>query len=62
MSNLKITRCTGNGQGSCTGCEKEKGWNRVWMSMLFKIDGFDGLFCADCVRKIKDKVNSDESD
>ena len=30
--------------------------------MLFKIDGFDGLFCADCVRKIKDKVNSDESD
>ena len=32
------------------------------MSMLFKIDGFDGLFCVDCVQKIKDKVNSDEND
>jgi hypothetical protein len=49
---LKITRCTGNGQGECTRCKQLKGWSREWMTFLYKIEGRDGLYCGDCVRQI----------
>ncbi len=53
MNELKITRCTGEGQGECARCKRLKGWNRVWMSMLYRIDGFDGVYCSLCVQEIK---------
>lgn len=52
MSNLKITRCQGEGQGSCKMCSDNGKWNRNWMSLLFKVEGFEGCYCSDCVKKI----------
>lgn len=49
---MKITRCTGEGQGSCKMCSDNGKWNRMWMGMLFKIDGLDGCYCGECTKKI----------
>lgn len=53
---MKITRCEGNGQGSCKGCEDRDKWNRVWTSMLYKIEGLEGCYCSNCVEKHKQKI------
>lgn len=49
---MKITKCTGEGQGSCKMCADNGKWNRVWMTLLFKIDGLDGCYCSECTKKI----------
>ena len=54
MSNLIITQCKGEGQGSCKMCSDNGIWNRYWMSMLYKIEGYEGCYCSDCVRKIRE--------
>lgn len=59
MSNLKITRCQGEGQGSCKMCSDNGKWNRNWMSLLFKVEGFEGCYCSDCVEKI---LNSEKNE
>lgn len=53
MSDLKITKCTGEGQGSCKRCNDYGIWNRHWMSMLYKIEGYEGCYCSECVKEIK---------
>ena len=55
MNELKITQCSGNGQGVCKRCEDNGIWNRHWMTMLYKIEGFDGCYCPDCVKAIREK-------
>lgn len=55
MNNLKITRCSGNGQGSCKRCEDNGIWNRHWMTFLYEIEGFDGCYCPKCVEAIKEE-------
>lgn len=50
---MKITSCKGGGQGSCKLCEDYGKWNTVWMSQLYKIEGYEGCYCADCVNVIK---------
>lgn len=52
MSKLKITKCKGEGQGSCKRCDDHGIWNRHWMSMLYKIEGYEGCYCPYCVREI----------
>ena len=52
MSNLKITQCKGEGQGSCKRCSDNGKWNRNWMCFLYKIEGLDGCYCSECVKKI----------
>ncbi len=52
MSNIKITRCKGEGQGSCKRCDDHGILNRHWMSMLCKIEGYEGCYCPYCVREI----------
>lgn len=52
---MKITRCQGNGQGSCKRCEQEGRWNRVWTTMLHEIEGYEFVYCSDCVKKIKEE-------
>lgn len=53
---LKVTRCTGEGQGSCKRCTDNGKWNRTWMCFLNKIEGYDGCYCNECTKKIlKDK-------
>lgn len=42
----EIKRGTGNGQGSCYGCEQKK-WNRSWVNLLYEYE--DKLWCEDCL-------------
>ena len=50
---MKITRCQGEGQGSCKRCKDSGKWNRSWMCFLYKINGLDGCYCKECVEAIK---------
>ena len=52
MSNLKITRCTGEGMGSCKMCNDNGNWNASWMCFLYEIEGLEGCYCSDCVKEI----------
>ena len=45
MSEIKIG--TGNGQGSCYGCEQKGKWNRSWVNLLYEYE--DKLWCEDCL-------------
>ena len=51
---MKITKCTGEGQGSCKSCSDNGKWNRTWMCFLYKIEGYEGCYCRDCVKEIQD--------
>lgn len=53
---MAITKCEGEGQGSCKRCDQLGIWNRRWMTMLYKVDGVDGCYCYDCARKIHAKL------
>ena len=53
MNQLKVTRCVGEGQGSCKRCSDSGKWNRMWCCFLYKIDGYEGCYCADCVKEIQ---------
>lgn len=55
MSNLKITQCKGEGQGSCKRCLDNGKWNRTWMCFLYKIEGYEGCYCSECVKKIMEE-------
>lgn len=49
---MKVTKCKGEGQGSCKKCSDEGRWNRTWMCFLYEIEGLKGCYCSDCVKKI----------
>lgn len=53
---MKVTQCKGEGQGSCKRCFDKGKWNRMWMWSLYKIEGYEGCYCADCVKAIKAEV------
>lgn len=58
---MKITKCTGEGQGSCKRCSDKGKWNRVWSCFLYKIEGYEGCYCSDCVKEIqKQEENNNE--
>ena len=44
---IKITQCTGEGQGSCKMCSDNGKRNRTWMCFLYKIEGYDGCYCEE---------------
>lgn len=52
MKDIKVTECKGNGQGSCKRCSERGIWNRVWMCFLYKIEGYEGCYCLDCMKEI----------
>lgn len=56
MKELKVTQCQGEGQGECKRCKEIKGWNRMWTCFLYRIDGYDGVYCRDCVKAIREEV------
>ena len=58
MTKLKITQCTGDGQGSCKRCSDNGKWNRNWMSLLYKIEGREGCYCSDCIEEIQKESES----
>lgn len=49
---VKVYGCIGEGQGECKRCALVRGFNRNWLCMLYKIDGYNGLYCSDCMRFI----------
>lgn len=49
---VKVTKCEGEGQGSCKKCSDDGKWNRNWMCFLYHIEGYEGCYCSDCVKKI----------
>lgn len=53
---MKVTQCTGEGQGSCKRCLEKGKWNINWMCFLYKIEGYDGCYCSDCVKEIRKEV------
>lgn len=53
---MKITQCKEEGQGSCKRCSDRGKWNRAWMSFLYRIEGYEGCYCRDCVREIKEEA------
>ena len=59
---MKITKCTGEGQGSCKRCSDRGKWNRMWCCFLYKIEGYEGCYCSDCVKEIMEEVSLDEND
>lgn len=62
---MKVTRCTGEGHGSCKRCSDKGKWNITWMCFLYNVEGYDGCYCEDCVKEIKaeevllDETNTD---
>ena len=56
----KITRCTGEGQGSCKRCNDNGKWNRAWMCFLNQIEGYDGCYCDSCTKEIMKETNTND--
>ena len=52
MSKRKVTRCEGEGQGSCKRCNDMGIRNRKWMALLSHIEGYEGCYCSKCVKEI----------
>ena len=48
-----VTKCKGEGHGSCKRCFDNGKWNRMWMCFLYKIEGYEGCYCNDCVKEIQ---------
>lgn len=46
-------------QGSCKRCTDKGKWNRSWMPFLYKIEGYEGCYCAECVEEIKAGVENE---
>lgn len=55
---MKVTQCTGEGMGSCKRCSDNGKWNMNWMCFLYKIEGYEGCYCSDCVKEIKAEAES----
>ena len=57
---MKVTQCKGEGQGQCKRCTDNGKWNRAWMCFLYKIDGLEGCYCRECVKKLQEGAVKDE--
>ena len=53
MKELKVTPCSGEGLGSCKRCSDKGIWNRNWMCLLSRVEGYEGCYCTACVKEIK---------
>ncbi len=49
---INYERCKGNGFGSCKRCLDNGKWSHLWMEFLYKIEGYDGCYCYDCLKLI----------
>lgn len=56
---IKYEQCSGEGQGDCALCEKEGRFAGNWMCFLYRLEGYDGIYCWDCVQKIQKGVDKD---
>ena len=49
---MKVTRCKGEGHGSCKRCTDNGKRKITWMFFLFRIEGYEGCYCHECVKEI----------
>lgn len=52
MFDLKVSQADGEGLGSCKMCSDNGKWNRTWMRFLYRVEGYSGCYCSDCVKKM----------
>lgn len=57
---MRVTKCTGEGHGSCERCFGRGKWNRNWMCFLYKVEGYEGYYCEECVKEIKAEAEVQE--
>lgn len=50
---MRVIQCQGERQGYCKRCYDNGKWNRHWMCFLYKVEGFDGCYCRDCVKEMQ---------
>ena len=51
---MQITKCKGEGQGSCKRCSDNGIWNIHWTCFLYKVEGLEGCYCEKCVKEMRD--------
>lgn len=57
---MYVTKCDGDGQGLCKRCLDNGKRNPMWMCFLYKIEGYEGCYCHDCVKAIlKDRMEQE---
>lgn len=52
-----MKKCSGEGQGSCKRCEANGIWNRMWMCLLYTVDGYEGTYCYECAKVLEAKTS-----
>jgi hypothetical protein len=55
-----VTKCKGEGHGSCRRCTDNGKWNIAWMCFLYKIEGYEGCYCRECVKEIEKESEDTE--
>lgn len=51
MKNLRIRSHNGEGQGKCKMCA-DNGRPSIHGCFLYEVEGYEGCYCCDCVKKI----------
>ena len=62
MAKLKITKCSGECQGSCKRCFQKGIWNRNWMCFLYRVEGLEGCYCEECAKFLASSADESEDD
>ena len=55
---MRFVKCDGEGHGSCKRCLDKGKWNMMWACFLYKIEGYDGVYCEDCLKEIQAEKES----
>lgn len=50
-----MEKCSGEGQGTCKRCKDNGIWNSNWMSFLYKVDGYEGIYCYECAKYLEEQ-------
>lgn len=60
MKTLKVTKCKGDGQGECRRCKELTGFGLNWTSFLYRVEGYDGLYCGSCVKALEQEAKDEK--
>ncbi len=62
LSGYPVIRCKGDGKGTCARC-KWLGRPYIFsMTMLYTVEGFEGLLCNDCVNELIKNYEEDDKE
>lgn len=56
-----MEKCSGDGQGTCKRCKDMGIWNRNWMSFLYKVEKYEGIYCYDCAKYLEEQKQAKEN-